>query len=242
MEDILNQLSTVIKDWSSLGALAGLIATVNLLTNLLKLERVKAKWPLDKKWLPWVAIFLGMLGGFLTALSTGKPVPQALVSGFIVGLGAIGTHEVATQMKTKPPTNTAVLVLIAGLGLGLPQLSACGGHNPLPVVADALIDCTKANRVQVEKTVNELSPLLDLEKPDMSMLYQRAKHAGVAIGGCALAELVQTYLGGRKAPPTPQAGWDMRSVLEKFRAEEAGGTTFKTLCTQPDGSQEPCNL
>lgn len=93
--------------------------------------------------------------------------------------------------------------------------------------AQSVIDCLKANKEQLIAVAGDLRPLVFGDKPDWSSLYDKAKHAGPVFGGCVLADLVQEYLGGRKAVPN-DASWAARQTLEEFRANEAGGATFRT--------------
>lgn len=103
------------------------------------------------------------------------------------------------------------------------------------------IDCLGANRPQIVMLLAELSPLVSGNRPDWPAVYQRAKTAGTSIGGCVLAELVQSYLGGTRAPEASD-GWTAHETLERFRATEANNATFKTLCARQDGSVQPCHL
>ena len=101
-------------------------------------------------------------------------------------------------------------------------------HGPLPVVENAIIDCTAQNQDQIASTLGEFKTLLSGQLPDWSAIYQRAKQAGKSIGGCALAELVQDYLGNKAAPPPVGDSWTANNTLERFRREEAGNATFHT--------------
>lgn len=103
------------------------------------------------------------------------------------------------------------------------------------------INCLGVNRPQIASLLVELSPLVSGNKPDWPSVYQRAKTAGTSIGGCVLAELVQNYLGGTRAPE-PGDGWTAHETLERFRAQEANNATFKTVCTRQDGTSQPCDL
>ena len=117
------------------------------------------------------------------------------------------------------------LLFIFSLNLNV----SCGpGPGPVPVIADAVIDCTLGDaRPSIDALIMELAPLVTLDSPDWYAVYQRAKKAGKTIGGCALAEIVQRYLGGRSAAPESES-WKARSTLDEFRATEAGGATFRT--------------
>jgi hypothetical protein len=113
------------------------------------------------------------------------------------------------------------IAVIALLGAG------CPGPGPGPVIGGAVVDCVSADRTKIDSLLAEFTPLLTGGSMDWSMVYQRAKQAGTSIGGCFLAELVQSYLGGKMAPATGD-GWAARQTLEDFRAKEADGATFKT--------------
>jgi hypothetical protein len=115
--------------------------------------------------------------------------------------------------------STAIVVL---------GLIGCPKPGPGPVVVNAVIDCTAQNQDQIKSLIAEFRPLITGDSPDWSAVYQRAKNAGKAIGGCALAELVQDYLGNRNAPPPRADSWNALRALEEFRAKEAGGATFHT--------------
>jgi hypothetical protein len=119
------------------------------------------------------------------------------------------------------------LVVLFAIGLGVTQPS-CPGPGPGPIVIGAVVDCTLQNRDQITSLVAEFTTLLNGQMPDWSAIYQRAKNAGKAIGGCALAEVVQSYLGNRTAPPPQADSWNAFNTLERFRREEAGNATFHT--------------
>ncbi|MEX2716769.1 MAG: hypothetical protein Q6370_010750 [Candidatus Sigynarchaeota archaeon] len=107
-------------------------------------------------------------------------------------------------------------------------LAFSGCHvDPKPTV-NAIIDCTLQNQEQITQLIAEFRPLLEGARPDWQVVYQRAKNAGKAIGGCALAQLVQEYLGNRAAPPPQADSWNAFRALERFRREEAGNATFRT--------------
>jgi hypothetical protein len=118
---------------------------------------------------------------------------------------------------------TIPLIFLLGLVFTQP---AC--PKPIPVVTDAIIDCTVQNQDQINSLIAEFKTLLTGQMPDWAAIYQRAKNAGKAIGGCALAEVVQSYLGNRAAPPPQADSWNAYSALERFRREEAANATFRT--------------
>lgn len=117
----------------------------------------------------------------------------------------------------------AVLALIMVSVLSVP---ACHS-NVGPVIGQTVIDCVSADRAKIDALLGEFKPLLTTDAMSWPDVYQRAKEAGTAVGGCFLAELVQSYLGGKMAPATGD-GWTARQTLEDFRAKEAGNATFRT--------------
>lgn len=121
------------------------------------------------------------------------------------------------------------LILLVLFSLGLVTTNAsCPGPGPAPVVIGAVVDCTLQNQEQIAALIGEFRTLLSGQLPDWSAIYQRAKQAGKAIGGCALAELVQDYLGNKASPPPQADSWTANNTLERFRREEAGNATFHT--------------
>ena len=116
--------------------------------------------------------------------------------------------------------------LVSFLAVG--AMGATCGPSPVPPVIDAVIDCTTQNRDRIAALIAEFQPLISGQAPAWGAVYQRAKQAGQAIGGCALAELVQNYLGNKMAPPPQADSWNAFTTLERFRREEAGNATFRT--------------
>jgi hypothetical protein len=100
--DILHDIGKVINDWRTLGWLAGLIALINLLVNLLRLKPINAF--LEKKDLKWVKPTVAcVLGGVIGGLSTyqiGAPITNSIAAGVLTALGSVGFHElVSTLLK-----------------------------------------------------------------------------------------------------------------------------------------------
>lgn len=115
MEDIIQQLSQVVTDWKTLGALAGLLALIKVVTDLTKLAAtpeapkwlVKAFSWLKPAWRPWFATGLGFLAVALAAKLEGRTWVEALMAGLlggVLGLGASGAHEAIGALK---PTERA---------------------------------------------------------------------------------------------------------------------------------------
>ena len=94
-------------------------------------------------------------------------------------------------------------------------------------VAHVVVDCIAQNRSDMDALAAQLLPLI--ATGDWAGFYAKAKDAGVSIGGCVAAELVQKYLApppGRAAP-SPEAGKLARDTMEKLR-RDFNGATFKT--------------
>lgn len=108
-------------------------------------------------------------------------------------------------------------------------LASCKGTEPARVI----IDCAKAEADKIDVLLTSMRTLLT-GSPDWAGIEARAIDAGEAIGGCALAELVQEYVA-----PTPPAvpstarmasteARAARATFEDFRARVAGGATYRT--------------
>ncbi len=198
-----------------------------------------ARAGLATRW-PW---FAGQIGGYVLGYGAAAAlyVGAALRDGAGLSLGLFGAalaagwaaaggfehfRDVLTSLRKVPPAPPrAVVVSMAML------ISLVVGCSSCKTIADskpgsAIIDCTVANMAQLDALKKDLAVLLQ-GTPDWSAILQHAKGAGVTIGGCVLAELVQSYLGGRKAV-TSDESWSARRALEEFRSEMAGGATFKT--------------
>ena len=95
IDELITSIVRVVADWRTTGWLAGLIALINLLINLLRLP-VFARY-LKRQNLKWIKpAVAALLGGLLTALlayQQGQGVGGAAVGGLLVGLSATGMHE-----------------------------------------------------------------------------------------------------------------------------------------------------
>jgi hypothetical protein len=124
----------------------------------------------------------------------------------------------------RPPLAAVALSILMNV---LAVTASCPGPGPVPVVSE-IVDCTRQNQTQISSLIGEFRPLINGQAPDWPEVYQRAKQAGKAIGGCALSTLVQEYLGNRAAPPSQANGWNAFNTLDRFRREEANNATFRT--------------
>lgn len=128
--------------------------------------------------------------------------------------------------RSPPPGITGSLVAVLVLGLVAAPLSACNPTSPLHPV----VECTLADQGKIAALVAQLLPLLQGGTPDWATLERDAIAAGETIGGCALAQVIQGYLGPKAGvrAPDPLSGQLARATLEDFRARYAGGATFRT--------------
>lgn len=124
-------------------------------------------------------------------------------------------------------------------------LTACTACPAAVRATQIVVDCTRQNQESISKLAHEFLPLLRLEEPDWPAVIAAAVAAGRDVGGCALAEAVDIYLGGlwelSPAPGTPAAvsasmaaatrvtrETIARQNFERYRSEFAPGVTFRT--------------
>jgi len=117
-----------------------------------------------------------------------------------------------------------VMILIAGMVI----CQSCGAVKSGP--GRDVVDCTVGDLAQLEALV----PLI-ADSPDLETQLEKA---GMQVGGCIWAHLVDRYLGTtivigpdgpKKAlPPGVVDPKDPRPRLDRFRAHVAPGVGFKT--------------
>lgn len=100
-------------------------------------------------------------------------------------------------------------------------------ENPVGPAVHVVIDCIAQNQGDLGVLRDELLPLITTG--NWTAFYQKAKDAGINIGGCIAAELINKYLAPPpgNAAPSPENGQAARSTMDKLRAD-FGGATFKT--------------
>jgi hypothetical protein len=105
--------------------------------------------------------------------------------------------------------------------------SGCPCKPDPVVVGKIVVDCLVQDKAKMEALAAELLPLI--ATGDWTTFYQKAKDAGVSIGGCVAAELINRYLAPPpgNAAPTPQQGQAARATMDKLRAD-FNNATFKT--------------
>jgi hypothetical protein len=110
--DIFRDIGKIINDWRNIGWIAGLIALINMLINLLRFKPINEFLEeRDLKWLkPLAACVLGGSLGGLTTYQTGAPWLNSVAAGVLTALGSVGFHELIstllerTTRKYKAPT------------------------------------------------------------------------------------------------------------------------------------------
>jgi MFS family permease len=99
VDALIATITAVVKDWRTAGWLAGLVALINLLLQLLRLPVLDRL--LDRLGMKWAKpAGAAVLGGFLTALlayKDGGSLVGAALSGALFGLSATGLYELVTQ-------------------------------------------------------------------------------------------------------------------------------------------------
>lgn len=174
-------------------------------------------------------LLLYVSGGLGAGVFSVDLIADALATGFTAGHQHELVGDLAAAAKRRAVSAAQVLlVLLTTIGTAglvvvtLATAGSCGAWQKSGA-GQALIDCTVQNQVRVEAVGAELKPLVT--SGDWGGFYDRAKDAGIAIGGCAAAQVVQEFLSGRRATPET---WKARDTFERFRAELAGGATYRT--------------
>lgn len=106
--------------------------------------------------------------------------------------------------------------------------SACTGMASVPVAAGgALVKCAGENADEIAEMVSRLG-----EDPiDWDKVTAAAVDAGLSIGGCAFAILVDRYIRGRSLTTSLTMvtdAWSARRAFEHYRSSHANGAVFQT--------------
>jgi len=123
--------------------------------------------------------------------------------------------------------------LLARLGIVLLfsfATTSCNGCKPyVGPVAHVIVDCLAQDQSKLEALAAELLPLLAGQKPDWATFKEKSISAGVNIGGCVAADLIQKYLAPPpgNAAPSPENGQAARAAQDEIRAK-FNGASFKT--------------
>lgn len=162
------------------------------------------------------------------ALVAGGTWVAALIAAALAGAGLM--HSTTQPVSTLPTAKVVSIGVTAGLlavffATCFLAQPACGGKvTPATVIAD-IIDCSKADPTQLASLEKDLYAKLD-GAGTWQAAEQAAESAGIEVGGCALAEIVQQLL-SKKTTSTAQS-WGGHDALETFRTHVAHGATFRT--------------
>lgn len=115
--DLIQQALGTVSTWKAAGWLAGSVALVNVLMNVLKFEPVskfltglKIGW-----WLrPVLALVLGIVAGVFSNVAGGASVGMAILIALLSGLGSTGFHEVITAANERVRAERGVGALVVG--------------------------------------------------------------------------------------------------------------------------------
>jgi hypothetical protein len=117
------------------------------------------------------------------------------------------------------------------LALALVFASSCKdcGKGPIGPAVNVVIDCLMQDQGKIGSLSAELLPLISGASPDWATFQSKAEAAGISIGGCVAAALIQKYLAPPpgNAAPSPEAGQAARATMESLR-KKFNGATFTT--------------
>ncbi len=193
-----------------------------------------------------ITFFTTTLGGYIlgfgtsslayvgAALKSGAPITMALAAtSLVAGFAASGKWEALRDVLTslrKPAvaaaaraavTTAAIVALMIGVSWG-----ASTGCKDVKGAGQAVVDCTVLNQSKLEALAATWFGRITSGTESWAALEADAESEGGQIAACALAEVVQKYLGGDKATPA-EASWQAHEALEKMRTAN-GGATFHT--------------
>jgi len=106
--DLLKQAMDVFTTWKTGGALVGIVALTNLLTNASKASIFDSTF--NKVWWlrPTLSLVFGLVSGILTSVIGGVPVATAILTGLLSGLLSTAFHELVTQFNGRIVTERVV--------------------------------------------------------------------------------------------------------------------------------------
>ncbi len=157
-------------------------------------------------------------------------IGNALGAGWVAAGGWEHFRDAIERWRKPPVVPGMNMTAKAAATLAIFAVLVCGGcsGNTFPSNAghDA-INCTEGDLTDIVALYQKLRPLLDGASVDWKAIEDQVIGAGERIGGCVIAELVQEYLGGKKALTVGQSQ-PARATLEHFRATYAHGSVFHT--------------
>lgn len=108
-------------------------------------------------------------------------------------------------------------------------LSAGSGCGPAKNAGNIVIDCIAADHAKIDAVIIDLGTKKRADGTrDWGAIEADAIANGLQIGGCALAQFIQSYLTPGAGVKAPADGLQARETLEHYRTTQANGATFKT--------------
>lgn len=119
------------------------------------------------------------------------------------------------------PAFVSALTLVTAAGA-----TGCGSvKNP----GSTVIDCLAADRAKIDTLIADLAGKTRSDGTrDWGAIESDAVSAGVTIGGCALAEFIQTLVQPAQKIQASSDDTTARQTFEHFRSTQAPNATFKT--------------
>lgn len=117
------------------------------------------------------------------------------------------------------------MVFAACLAIGVGGVATSCTQAERDAAKADVIDCTSQNQTSLVNLLLKMSlPIFNGDVPDWAQVYAMAVGGGVAIGGCALALVVDDWV--KHHAPQGLASDPALVTLERFRREQAGGAAF----------------
>ena len=97
----VTDVTNVINNWQTLGALSGAIIGLQLLVKLLKIKPIDAIFKKKKiKWVkPYLTVGIGIGLGSLSTYATGANVPQSVLAGALAATTSVGWNELLNKAQ-----------------------------------------------------------------------------------------------------------------------------------------------
>ncbi|MBU1048365.1 MAG: hypothetical protein KJ648_07055 [Candidatus Omnitrophica bacterium] len=144
-DQLVQQVFGTISTWKTAGWLAGAVALVNVLSNVLKYQPIAdflAKQNIGWWLRPAIAILLGIVGGVFSNIVMGTNIGLSILIALVSGLGSTGFHELMTIWNTKTQAERGVGSLIVdAVTTGLAPVAPLDPQAPpVPAVKDPLVE------------------------------------------------------------------------------------------------------
>lgn len=195
------------------------------------------RWAHEKLPAPVGPFFQTKLGGYVlgfgtalnvylgTALIAHQPWTFGLFLQAIgTGFAASGKWEGLMDVLKKPPgvssrlAKSTTAVLLTALLIS-PVLTGCDWtKHEVKHAGDVTLDCTKGELANLENLAPTLLPLLVGEKPDWKVISAQLEQAGVNVGTCVLASLIDRYTSNLKLA-TPEGTTEANQVFNDLKSK-----------------------